>query len=129
GGGRGTGDSGGGIDETELMQHAEALANGRDVSEIPARQNDPVRRPPAELLGDLDAHGLLALDSKRIQRVREIDVTFGAQLLNDPHASIEIRLQGADNGAVRDRLKQLGSGDLAFRKKDECRDSCSGTIR
>lgn len=49
-------------DESQGLELGESLVHADDSGAAAGRVDDPVRQPPAELLGELESHRLLALD-------------------------------------------------------------------
>jgi hypothetical protein len=106
-------------DEPEVVHHLETGEQCRGVAEVAARNDDPVRHFPVELLHDLYGHGLLSFDAQRVHRVGEIDEAFHGEALNDRHAAVEVRVETEDERAVGERLHQLTSRDLSARKEHD----------
>src|SRR5262245_50523339 len=71
------------LDQAEVAHHEEALAERADVAEVAARNHDPVRNLPIELLHELDGDRLLALDAQAVHRVGEIDRALLGDLLHE----------------------------------------------
>ncbi len=55
------------INQAQLFQLREGLAEGAGVAEIPARHYNPVRHLPAEALDDAIHNGLLPFEPERIE--------------------------------------------------------------
>jgi hypothetical protein len=52
------------VDQAEFAHHEEAGAEGGDIAQVAARDDDDVRGLPIELLEDFDPDGLLAFDAE-----------------------------------------------------------------
>ena len=115
-------------DQPEVLHHQQSLAQRRDVAEIATGDDDHVRRLPIELLDDLDADGLLALDPKRIHRVGQVERRVLGDLLDQPHAAVEVGVQVEHQRAVGDGLDQLGDGNLSPRQQHDRLDAGGGAI-
>ena len=48
-------------DQAQVFHQQQPFAQGRDIPEVPAGNDNHIRRFPIELLDDFDAHGLLSL--------------------------------------------------------------------
>jgi hypothetical protein len=81
------------------------------------RHNNEVRHSPLQLLNDFKGDGLLAFDAERIQRVREINGIVLCDLLNQLHASVEVRVDRYRQRAVRGRLNELRQRNLVLGQK------------
>src|SRR5690606_18743361 len=106
------------VDQANLVCLGERLAKGGGVAEVAAGQGDDVRRLPVEIREDLEDDGLLALRTKRVDRVGEVDVELARQLSQEFQGEIEIAGDLYDGGAVGDGLAELASRDLAVRDED-----------
>ena len=106
------------LDEPELLHHEEALAERARVAEVAARDDDPVRHLPVELLHELDGDGLLPLDAEAVHRVGEVDRPLLGDLLDQRHAPVEVGVQREDERAVGQRLDELRRRDLVAREQD-----------
>ena len=95
------------------------LPERRHVAEVAARDHDPVRHLPVELLDDLHADRLLALDAQAVHRVREVDAVALGDLLHDLHAAVEVGLERERDRAVGHRLEQLRERDLVARQEHD----------
>ena len=80
------------VDEAQLLELAEGLAEGAGVAQVARWQDDPVGRFPAQLLHRLEDDALLPLQAEGVERIQQVD----AQLVADPahqlHGSVEIAL-------------------------------------
>ena len=61
------------LDPAELARLGERLVDADQPDAAAGRVDDHVRHPPAELLGDLEAHRLLALDAVRLLERRHLE--------------------------------------------------------
>ena len=95
------------LNEAELAHHQEALAEGADIAEVAAGDDDPIGDFPPELLYQLDGHGLLAFDPQAVHRIGQINVALCRDLLHESHAAVEIRVQTEDERAVGEGLNEL----------------------
>ena len=62
--------------QAQLVQFAEALAQGRAVAQIAAGDDEVVGNVPIEGLGNFEGGRLLALEPVGIDRVEQIDGRF-----------------------------------------------------
>src|SRR4030095_3451194 len=99
-------------DQSEIVHQEKSISNRRHVSKVAARHDHEIRNVPAHLLSDLEADGLLSLDTERIHRVRQIDRSVFGNFLNDLHTAVEIGIERNRDGIIRDRLNQLRDGNL-----------------
>ena len=67
---------------------------------------------PVELLDDLDADGLLALDAQRVHRVGQVKRRVLGDLLHQLHAAVEVGVQVEHQRAVGNRLDQLRASEI-----------------
>ena len=101
------------VDDAQPLCQRQPLRQRRDVAQVARRQDDPVGRLPAELLHDLDADGLLALDAQRVHRIGQVDRIVPRHFLDDPHAAVEVGVERQHLRTVADRLDELRRRDLA----------------
>lgn len=98
------------VDDAEIIQLLHPLREGGVVAEVAARNHEPVRHLPVELLEHFESDRLLPLDPERIDRVEQIDVEFPADLLNQSHRIVEIALDLQRLAAEGERLGKLAVG-------------------
>ena len=66
------------INESGGMQLAQSLAECGNITEIAARQHDPIGRYPVSLIHQLDDDRLLTFNSKWVNRIQQINAeVFG----------------------------------------------------
>ena len=121
--GLGHADAGQRRDDAQLLHHRQARAQGADVAQVAAGDDDPVGRVPVELLHDLDRHRLLPLEAQRVHAVGQVDALLGRQPLHQRHAVVEVAVDGQHGGPVGQRLHQLGGRDLAAGQDDQGADA------
>jgi hypothetical protein len=92
------------VNHSQVLAHLEALVEGVDVAQVAPRDNHPLRDIPVELLADLDGRRLLALQPQTIERVGQVDGQLGRHLTDQPHAPVEVGVNGQDESAVGDGL-------------------------
>ena len=102
------------LDQPELLHHREPLPERVHVAEVAAGDHHPVRHLPVELLDDLDGDRLLALDAQAVHRVGQVDAPLLGDLLHHRHAAVEVRVEREHEGAVGERLHELGDRDLVL---------------
>ena len=82
------------IDESLAeMVLQQAFAERRHITQIPAGNDEHIRRFPIELLGHFDSDGLLTFDAQRVHRVCQIEGRVLGNLLYQLHAAIEIGIE------------------------------------
>ena len=101
-------------DQPEVAHHEQAAAQGGDIPQVAAGDDDHVRDLPVELLDDLDADGLLSLDAQRVHGIGQVDRLVLGDLLHNAHAAVKVRVQRQHQRAVGDRLDELRNRDLAL---------------
>src|SRR5262249_42763175 len=77
-----------GAEEADRFEFGERLPNADEAGAAAGRIEDHVRHLPAELLGELEAHGLLALDSIRLLERRAVEPADFRRALGDDLAAI-----------------------------------------
>src|SRR5439155_842533 len=85
------------------------------LAALAGRQRDPVGRRPAELLEHFQHDRLLTLDSKRVDRVQEINVQLLARRAREGEADVEVAADEEGSRAVGQRLRELSRRDLTSR--------------
>src|SRR4029077_16158845 len=63
-----------------------------------------------------------------VHRVGEIDVTLLGDLLHQRHAAVEVGVEAEHEGAVGERLDELGGGDLVARQQDDGGNAGGGAV-
>ena len=106
------------VDEAELFEFGEGLAEGAGVAEVAAGDDDPVGQFPAELFEDAVHDGLLAFEPEGVERVDQVDVQFAADILDLLHAVVEVACDLEGAAAVVHGLAEFAEGDLARADED-----------
>src|SRR5262249_33595378 len=117
------------VNHAQVAHQQKTAADRRDVPQITARNDNEVRNLPAQLLNNFEADRLLTFNPKRIHGIRQIDRLVLRDLLNDLHATVEIRVNRKRDGAVGDGLNQLRYRNFIFWKKYDRRYSRCCAIR
>ena len=115
--------------EAELKQLERQLERmGAELREAEARSAAMETRIH-EILEQLEADGLLALDSEGVDAVDQVQAALLADLLDQTHGVVKVPcdLQGA--AAVGHRLGQLSEGYLAVRDEDRRVQPRAGGVR
>ena len=81
--------------KAQPAEFGEGLRHANDAGAAAGRIDDPVRQPPAELFGDLEAHRLLALDAVRLAQGGKIPKAAAAFLQRG--AGVDQRAARLDN--------------------------------
>ncbi len=61
------------IDQSQAQHFVETLSERRTIAHVSAGNDDVIRHAPAALLEQLEGHGLLPFDAKRIDGIRDVD--------------------------------------------------------
>ncbi len=77
-----------GAHEADRFEFGERLPHADEAGAAAGRIEDHVRHVPAELLGKLEAHGLLALDAIRLLERRGVEPADFRRALGDDLAAI-----------------------------------------
>ena len=107
------------VDQAEVLQLDERLAEGARVAEVAAGHDDPVGGLPAEGLEDPVHDRLLAFEAERVDRVHQVDAQPVGDLADPLHRVVEVADDLDRQGAVVERLGQLAVGDLARADEDD----------
>ncbi len=116
------------VDQADLVEFGQGLAEGAGVAEIAARKGDHVRHPPAELLHQLEDDGLLAFQAEGVDGVGEVDIVGVGEGAQEGEGLVEVAGDLHDAGAVGDGLAELAAADLAFRDQDQRRHAGRGGV-
>src|SRR6266550_28582 len=93
----------------------ERLAERARVAEVAGGDDDPVGRVPLEVLEQLPDDRLLALESKRINGVDEVDAELLRRLEDQAHRRVEVAADLQAECAVRERLREFSRCDFSAR--------------
>ena len=107
------------INQPQRQHLPQALTERRDVTQISARQHNPVRHLPVPLVHHLDYNRLLALNTKRVDRVQQIDPQPFCQNPNQRQNLVKVRIHLECLRAVLQSLRQLAVGDVPVRDEDQ----------
>ena len=92
------------------LEFVECLPHADQAGAAAGRVEDDVGQPPAELLGELEAHRLLALDAVRLLERRDVEPAHALAPLGDaPAAVVDEPVHERDVGA---RQRDLAHVDL-----------------
>ena len=117
------------VHEPELLAHLESLVKRVHVTEVSTGDDDVVGNLPVKLLEDLDGGGLLSLEAKGVEGVRQVDGELRGHLANQAHAAIEVGVDGHHERPVSDGLHELRQGDLVRGKEHDGRDARGSRVR
>ena len=118
-GGVDDGQAGDPVDQAEMLELDERLAEGAGVAEVAAGHDDPVGRLPGQGLQDPVHDRLLAFEAERVDRVHQVDAEPVGHLADPVHGVVEVADDLDRQGAVVERLGQLAIGDLARADEDD----------
>ena len=93
------------VDKAQFLQFHQDFSIGRAVAQIAARHHNSIRDLPVQLIKELEHHGLLAFESKRIDGIHQIKVRFFGKFLNQAHCDVKISL---DLQGERTKIHGLG---------------------
>ena len=106
-------------DQAELEQFDERLAEGADVAEIAAGDDDPVGDFPVEGLEDAVHDGLLAFEAEGVDAVDQVDAELAWRLAGRAAGVVEIAGDLDGEGAVVEGLGEFAVGDFAGADEDD----------
>ena len=110
------------------MVLAIALPVRGDVARVAHREHVHVGRA-TEDVDDLECRGLLPLDTRRIDRVDQLDLgELRGGLAREFETVVEVALHLDDLGAAHDRLGELAHRDLSFGNQDGAGDTGAGGV-
>ena len=101
------------LEQAEVLQLDERLAEGADVAEVAAGHDDPVGRLPGQRLEDAVHDRLLPFEAEGVDAVDEVDAELARDLLDALHGVVEVAGDLHRQRAVVERLGELAVGDLA----------------
>src|SRR5512135_1421281 len=78
------------VNQTEVSHHKQSAAESRDIAEVAPGNDYHIRRLPVKLLNDLDADGLLTLNTQRVHRIGQIYRLVIRNFLHNTHAAVEV---------------------------------------
>ena len=107
------------LDQAQVHQLDERLAEGGRVAEVAAGHDDPVGHLPAQRLQDAVHDRLLAFEAERVDAVDQVDAELPADLLDAGHGVVEVAGDLHGQGPVVEGLGQLAVGDLAGADEDD----------
>ena len=117
------------VDEAELVQFAQGLAEGGGITQIAAGEDDPVGWIPVALIQHFDDDRLLAFDAEGVDGVQQVNAETFGEAAHQGEDLIEVRLHLEGARAVFESLGQLAVGDVAVRDEDDrlqARGACVG---
>ena len=117
-----------GADEADLLQLVERLPHADQAGAAAGRVEDHVGHVPAELLGEFQAHRLLALDAVRLlQRGRVEPADFRLAFADDLAAIVDIAVDAIDGRALKLDLADVHLGRVG-RAEDRGLDAAGGRV-
>ena len=115
-------------DEAEGVEFAEGLAEGGDVAEVSAGEDDPVGDLPVELIEHLDDDGFLAFDAEGVDGVEEVDAEAIGEGADEGEDLIEVGFDLEGAGAVFEGLGEFAEADVAVGEEDDGFESGGGGV-
>ena len=116
-------------DEADRLQLGERLPHADQAGAAAGRIEDDVRHLPAELLGKLEPHRLLAFDPVRLLQRRDIEpADLGLALGDDLAAIVDQAVDAIDGGALQRDLADIHLRRV-LRTEDRGLDAGSGWHR
>ena len=107
------------LDQAELNKLGKSLAERARITQITARDNNPVRHLEAQLLDDPEHYGFLPFEPKWVQRINKVHPQLGAHRLHLPHTIVEVAENLYSMSAVVHRLAEFTERDPA-RADEHC---------
>ncbi len=78
------------VNESQVGQFGEGLAEGAGIAEVAAGGDNPVGRMPLQAFEHAVHNRLLAFEAEGVQRVEQVQTQVPAHLLDPPHTVIEV---------------------------------------
>ena len=107
------------IDQAQVLQLDQRLAERARVPQVAPGHHDPVGDLPPQPLEDPEDDRLLPLQPERIDRVHQVDAQPVGDLPDSMHGIIEVADDLDRQGPVIQRLRQLAVGDLSRADEDD----------
>ena len=107
------------IDEAQLFQLGERLAERARVAEVPARHHDPIGDFPVQTFEHSEHDRLLAFQPERVHAVAQVNPARRADIADLLEGVIEVSLNLQRLRSVVERLRQLSERDLAAANEDD----------
>jgi hypothetical protein len=111
----------------ERDQLVECLADADQTDTAAGRVHDHVRHPPTQLLDDLHAHRLLALDAVRLLECRGVEPAVGDGLAGDPSGVADQTVHYVQTSAGQHALHAC-DGRRLLRHHDQRRHAGAGRV-
>ena len=106
------------VDQAQLVKLVERLAEGAGVSEVSARDHDPVRDVPAQGLQNAEHDRFLPLKPEGVHAVHEVNAQFLRDFFHAGHGIVEIAVDLERLRAVIERLGEFPVGDFPVADED-----------
>src|SRR5258705_1657321 len=117
------------VDKSHCQQLAKTFPKCGTVTQVSARHYEMVGHLPVKLLGEFHGHGLLSFNSKRINRIDQIDGSLFGEFADYSHTGIEVSFNLENLSTVIQGLGQLRMAQLACGNHDRAKDSGSRSVR